>query len=294
MIVTATLEQLLPTAAARLGLTRFDQVRLLSDVNRVPDATLKIILRVASRPPFILILSNPVSPGMVRRNVERMRMARSMLSGITRDAIELPLIEGEWEGRSYALWSARRSLSSSRILFKIQKTAITPSILDWINDVGVQTLRQRDPLQLASYIERLIRVCELPEHIKTAANAARLDCLAGRIEPVRVLQHGDLWIGNVLRAPTVAGFVVIDWPGATLDGVPFFDLVKFACSIGASPRRLRRYISQYGAMVGCNVNTAMPYVLAGLGRLYLELENCPKDRFLSLCEQKISALRAAL
>jgi hypothetical protein len=189
----------------------------------------------------------------------------------------------------------RKPLSSNRVLAKIQKIIIAPSILRWLNDVAVHTLHRGESTQLASFVEELISVSSLPEYIKSLAVVSRLGFLTGEIAPLSVLQHGDLGFWNVLRAPSQpAGFIIIDWPGATVDGSPFFDLVKFASSIGATPKQLLQYLQRYSDSIECNAAMALPYILAGLGRLHLELEHFPENRFIALCEQKIGAVQSAL
>lgn len=286
-------EPMLLELSERLGLDHFGDVQQLTEEHTAADATLKFTL---GGPPaqFILIISNPSAPLMVRRNVDKMRMARSLLSDQPREAIELPLIEGEHEDRSYALWRMQKPLSANRVLRRIQKMMICPSVLRWINDIARDSFHFGNSAQLVSYVERLLSVSGLPDHIKASAIVSRSGFLTGEIAPIMVLEHGDLWIGNVLRAASPTGFIVIDWAGATGDGLPFFDLVRFACSIGSSSNQLRRLLRRYGDLIQCSSATAMPYILAGLGRLHLELEHFPESGFLALCQQKVNALRSAL
>src|SRR6516164_1073469 len=145
----------------QLGLRAFIRARELPQGNedsKVADATQKFILQGSRSKRFILIIANSVSPLMVRRNVERMRMARSLLHNDTKGVIELPLIEGEYQDRSYALWTMRKPLSSNRVLFKVEKTLISPSIFRWINNIAAQTLHHVNSTELVSYIDHLLSV----------------------------------------------------------------------------------------------------------------------------------------
>lgn len=278
----------------QLGLPHFDHVHQLAENKGVADATQKFILHVSPSRRFILIVSSSVSPFMVSRNAERMRMARSLLRHDAQGAIELPLAEGEYEGRTYAVWRLRKPLSFNRVLGKIQRAIICPSVFHWINEVAVQTLHYHGSEELGTYVERLMAVPGLSDRAKQLATVYHRGFLTEEIAPLRVLQHGDFWIGNVLKAPNAPGFIVIDWPGATADGLPFFDLVKLALSINMTPKQFHSQLRRYSELISCNIAMALPYVVAGLGRLHAELEYFPEHRFLALCEQKIAALEAAL
>jgi hypothetical protein len=221
-------------------------------------------------------------------------MAKARLSSRAGSVIELPMVEGKYGARSYALWRVRTPLSSNRLRLRIQKELLAVSVSRWLAEVATETLHPGHAGESVAFIERLLSVSGLSSAIRASAEACRLGFLSGEILPLRVLQHGDLWLGNILKAPTLTGFRVIDWAGASPEGFPFFDLVKFGCSIGASATEFRHLMENYSNAVHGSPAMALPSVLAGLGRLHQELEYFPEQRFVALCEQKFAAIRSAL
>jgi hypothetical protein len=276
-----------------LGIRCFDEVKYCAGKKLVADATQSVVLRLG-RERWILIVSNEVSPLIVKRGTDLQREAKSLLHGNAAAAIELPLMEGLYGARSYALWRMRRPVSSNRVLSKLQMIMLAPRVYRWLRDVTAQTIGPAQPDMIARNLGRLESVRALPESIKAAAERARTAVISGVVPARQQMQHGDLWIGNILMAPNTLGFIVIDWPGAkTLGGMPLFDLLKFAISVRASRSALRREIDAHAAILGCKPEHAIAFVLSGLGRLYTELECFPENRFVELCIQKVNALDAA-
>lgn len=266
----------------------------IPEARTAADVTHKFILTSGRSQQFVLILSNPVSPELVRRNVQRMRMAKARLSHELGSVIELPVAEGVYGRRTYAIWRMRTPLSSRRLVMALQKRLIAPWMVQWLCDVAAETLHYGDARQYAAFVERLCHVPGLSNAVKAAAQLCCRAFLEGDVPPYSVLQHGDLWLGNVLKAPSKTGFMIIDWAGATLEGLPFYDLVSFGCSIGASAKKTRGLIEKYRRAVPCDSGMAMSYVLAGLGQLHQDLEHFPESRFIALCEQKFAVVRSAL
>jgi hypothetical protein len=285
-------DALLKEIEGRLGIARIETVAPLTKEQTVADSTSAIALR-AGRTRLILIISSAVSPLIVKRGVDRQRRAKAALQAPAQAAIELPLLEGFYGERSYALWPARRPLSANRVIRKIEKIILAPRVFHWLRAVAAQSIKPADRAVLAAQAARLESLAALPLPIRNAAGRARDAFLSGAVRPVHVLQHGDMWLGNILLAPTRMGFIVIDWPGAALDGVPFYDLLKFSASVGASKPKLGREIAAHAAIAGCNPNDASIYVLSGLGRLHRELEYFPEASFVELCKQKLRALGLA-
>jgi hypothetical protein len=280
---------LLAELAARPELRDVNAVELVSKPKTAADSPDEYVVRAGDER-FVLLVASPLSPLLVQRAVERQSEARAMLRGEAADAIEPPLVDGLHDARSYAVWRMRRSLSSNGLLRKLQIARLAPRVFRWLHAVAAQTAAPANVEGMAADLQRLARLKVLEPALRTEARMARAALLAGSLPPIGVLQHGDLWIGNVLRAPVEPGFIAIDWPGARGDGTPFFDLVKFAVSIGARPAMLRRELGVHAALLGCRPEDALAYVLCGLGRLYAELEHFPERRFVALCERKVHAV----
>jgi len=257
----------------------------------VADSTIKYIIRTTEGD-VVLVVSSPASPLLVKRAVDRQRSVKSCLTGHASDPIEAPVLEGYLGSQSYAAWRRRKTISKNRVVAKMQKVALTPRVYRWLCDVAVQTLQPADPVRLANNALRLCQIDRIPSEIKIMAKDAAEAFIDGRTPAIQIAQHGDLWIGNILRSGR--GFVIIDWPGARVDGSPFFDLVKLALSVGASRSAIRSEIVRISNVLGCAPIAATAYVLSGLGALHSELECFPEASFIQLCVQKVSLLSSIL
>ena len=256
----------------------------------LPDSTTNYAIRTTGDE-FILRVSSEVSPLLVKRAADRQREARAQLRGLAAEPIELPVYEGFADEKSYAVWPKRQPLSSNRIRSVIEKAQLTPRVFRWLRDVASQTAKSADLSKLLANLQRLQEIPAAPTFIKLSAEKAWKALSSGDVRPIQVVHHGDLWTGNVLKTSSKTGFVVIDWAGARVDGAPFFDLVKFALSVGSSKSTLSHEISAHSRLIGCNPRDASAYVLSGLGALHSELEYFPERDFLHMCEDKLRALQ---
>ena len=269
---------------------RITRVARMESAATVADATAKYILLTECAAELILIISAPISPLLVRRGTDRQREIRAFLPESVAEPIELPILEGLSDGKSYAVWRRRQPFSPHRLCNKFEKALIAPRVYKWLGELAAHSARYSDASSFVDNLEKLQNMPTLPAEIRRAAQRGCRAFRQGEIRPVQVAQHGDLWSGNLLRAPLKARFIVIDWAGATLDGSPFFDLVRLAISLGVSERKLRRAIINYGHSVNCASSDSLSYVLSGLGALLRDLEHFPASRFVKLCEEKWSAL----
>jgi hypothetical protein len=92
--------------------------------------------------------------------------------------------------------------------------------------------------------------------------------------------------------PSKSQFVVIDWGGANINGVPYFDLVNFSISVGTSKAKLRREVVPHSDLLHCAPRHSLGYLLSGFGKLHSELEYFPASAFLDLCTPNFHALNA--
>jgi hypothetical protein len=274
---------------SRLGADATVALMPIPSDTTVTDSTSKYIVSTKNGE-LVLIVSSEASPLLVKRGADRQRQFRAALPTIVARPIEAPIFEGFYGNKSYAVWVRRRPISSHGVQAKLEKALIAPRVYQWLSDLTVHTTLHTDPLRFIHNLRRLQSVSGLPEPIGLAASIAGVGFRSGEIPPVHVGQHGDLWLGNILRTPTRAGFTIIDWAGARLDGVPFFDLVRFALSVRASMSRLRREIFNHSRIVGCSPDHAVAYILSGLGALHRELEYFPESAFLILTRQKFDVL----
>jgi phosphotransferase family enzyme len=257
----------------------------------LPDSTTNYAIRTTGDE-FILIVSSDVSPLLVKRAADRQKEARAQLRGLAAEPIELPVYEGFAGEKSYAVWPKRQPLSSNRIRSIIERTQLAPRVFRWLRDVAAQTAKTADLPKLLANLQRLQEIPAAPTSIKLSAEKAWKSLSSGEVPPIQVVHHGDLWTGNVLKTSSKTGFIVIDWAGARLDGAPFFDLVKFALSVGSSKSTLSHEIAAHSRLLGCDPRHAPAYVLSGFGALHSELEYFPQSNFLNMCEQNLRALQA--
>jgi len=286
-------DDLLQEIRSRLALGGNIQFRSVPNPAPVADSTRQYVADT-TRGQLILVISSDASPLMVKRGVDRQRMAKTLLNGHAAAAIELPVIEGVFTGRSFAVWPARKPLSANRVRSKIERMLLAPIVFRWLGEIASQTVTAANPAKLAENARRLQSLASAPKSVRIAAEKAGDAFVTGAVPALQVLQHGDLWPGNILWAPTETRFIVIDWPGARPDGSPFFDFFQFATLVGASKYTLYRQLKAYCQSVGCTPCNAHAYLLSALGALHVELEHFPENSFFTLCERLLNALDPAI
>ncbi|MCK6547274.1 phosphotransferase [Myxococcota bacterium] len=274
----------------------------------VADATAQLLVRGRDGAPLAVVLtSSLVAPGLVAQAMVRARDAKLALGPELGRPILDPLREGTVLGVSYAVLPYCRPLPSGWVAQRVATRVLAPSVLTWLRAVTQATLARpsHEDLQtdFAAHLERVAAL----EPMSRAARRLAWDAL-GRLEtgewsPRTVLMHQDLWIGNVLvddrpdalRAAPSWGerFVVIDWPGALLEGYPFFDLVRFAGSIKLGGRALRRELELHAEILGCSPLDAVGGVLAAVGHMASLGDHFPRAALVQMTEQCVAGLARA-
>jgi hypothetical protein len=253
-----------------------------------------------------LILSNIVNPNLVTRSVSKAHECRAALGEKLGSVILEPIVHGESSGRSFALWPLKRTVSDFRLVRYFQRRFIRNAILSWLESATAETLRM--PLDVSileeNYIEPLVLIeseTRLSRELRGAAAMALKQFSVGHIPPINVLQHSDLWMGNILLPlgkndlrRHINGIYLIDWAGASISGHPFFDLMKICRSSGASKHRTHQEIRKHCQVIGCSMGDARSYLVAALGFLGLNREHFPLDRYIALCEADFKTLNVAL
>jgi hypothetical protein len=248
------------------------------------DATLKLVCVSASSPPLFVTVSGDGNPDLVARATRNIHQIRALLSERSAEAVLEPLETGEVLGRSFAVWPMLSDLPQGRVPRYLAKRFIRPDVLDWISDVFGETYTAANAEErqvIAANLTRLVEDQHHPDRLRWAAEIAVERLETERWAPVHCVQHSDLWMGNIMLAPSgsATSFRVIDWAGARCRGYPFFDLFRFALSSRTSLRLVKSHVrAQLGELKADPVDSTS-YVLCTLGQLQSQLEFFPETLF---------------
>ena len=242
----------------------------------------------------VLLCSARSYPEMVQRGMSRASNARDALAPQQARAILMPLLEGRVENCTFALLRYCSPLTARRPLRWLQRALLAPRLLEWLFQVGASTLSDVDNSLVESSfgepLQRLASLEGLAPSVRDSATLALRRLRDGAWQPRYVLMHGDFWMGNVLIHPIDSHghvawadrFIVIDWAGSELKGYPFYDLVRFAMSVGMTPRALRAEVVRHCQALGVDFRDAMSSLLGALGHVALHLECFPMDQYLRM------------
>lgn len=300
-------ERLKEPLAQALGTSaNVGEVSLLCEAKTVADDYSKLLVRDQHRRPVMVVLcSSPVSPQLVRRGMQRARAAKRALGPALGRVILDPLGEGDIAGCSYSILPYCRPLSNKRLIRRIQRRMMRPVVLRWLRSATAATVAEVDPQELQhafmnplTHLEGLLAVSD---HLRHAASGALRALDHGTWTPCHVLMHGDLWDGNILihhADPTGFGwpwgtrFVLIDWPGALLNGYAIYDLLRFAQAMSLQGRQLRREVESHCRILGCRFEHARFHLLTSLGYLAMHLEHFPPARYAKMSASCVRVLEA--
>ena len=250
----------------------------------------------------ILFVSNEVSPGLVGRSVDNGIEVKTILGNDLGAVVLDPIAHGIYRDLSYSIWPLQRDLSSSFLWGRVQRRLLVPRVVDWLEAVARRTLRRNLNAELTErvYLNPLSafgKNQQYPAHLTALARQALARVQKETLQPFAVLQHSDLWLGNVLLPQRLVdmlhkehGFYVIDWGGATPSGLPFFDVVRFAASVRPSRTYFKHIIAQHCGMLACEMADAKLYLIAALANVGQHLEHFPESRYLAMCDQTLDLL----
>lgn len=241
----------------------------------------------------VLQLSPRGFPGIVARGVAHARAAAAALGSPLASAVLLPLVEGEIDGASFALTPWKRPLERTLCGGRIARLCIAPRVLGWLHRAVARTARALDDAEIAREVaaplERLAGA-ELSVGVRGAARRALERLEGGAWRPRATLAHMDLWAGNLLlphRATgpvPAAGFHLIDWAGADLAGLPFYDLARLLGSLRPPRPWARRAARAHCRALGCAPADAVASALASVARLGVKLEQMPRAQWAATAE----------
>jgi len=255
----------------------------------------------------VVLCSPPGFPDMVDRAMVMADKAKQALGPRLGDHVLDPLLRGRLEGDSYAVLPYCRPLSNSPVVSRVQNFKLRPTLFDWLYEALRKTLSPAPTSAIAERFEQRLRhlasMTAVNQDLRSAANDALERLQSGAWKPRHVLAHGDCWRGNVLirpaaafseRRPWASRFVLIDWPGADVDGYAMFDLVRMAQSMRLTSRQLLDELNRHCDALQCETRDASSYLLAGLGNLGMTLECFPVEQFARMAAACHSTLQLAL
>lgn len=228
---------------------------------------------------------------VIREAVERNRIAREALGPELGDVIPTPLAQWETQGISCALFEQFRPISSGRLRRQLQLRSIAPRVLRWLRGVA-----QLDRGTSTKPEEAFQALAGCPYEALRDAAIGALNCVKiGAFLPRKRVMHGDFWTGNVLLdASGKREFIVIDWGGSSVDGLPIFDLVRFAESARMPASSLRRELRAHAERLACGIADTRLYLLGALGLIWRDLGEFPPERFAAMATRNLQTLDAAL
>lgn len=272
-------------------------MQVCSDGQAVADSPSRcLVVDQRGRSVGVLFLSNPTSPLLMHRAIQRSRSAREILGRHLKSVVLQPILEGEYDGLSYVMWPRHRILSSRRLLRHVQTRSIASRVLDWLRQVQSQTCAVASGHRLVEgYLDPLGRAAvdaRFSEFHCCLARRGLQEIDSGTWSPRTVLEHNDFWLGNLLlprgfpvRRTHPFGFFVIDWAGARVQGYPFLDLFRFCTSSGASLKLMRSEVAAHCRILGCGEQHVLPYLMSALIALGSKLEHFPERRYHAMCRR---------
>ena len=268
----------------------------------VADAAAKsLVSDKAGRPLGVLIVANSVDPNSMARSVDKASEAKRILGAKLGAVVLVPLASGEFRGRSYVLWPWWRPVSGARWLRFAQRTLLRPKVFAWLRAVAEHTKAETENERFVAPLKAVVDDARLPSKMREMARSGLDRLAAGAWTPWTVLEHKDVWLGNILLPPNREArrlnpnkFVLIDWGGMADRGYAFLDLLYFSQSVSLPARQLRREVDALCRVLGCEHRDAVSYLLAGLGAIGMDLGHFPEDRYVRMSAEVFGHLTRAL
>jgi len=287
------------------GPGRIGRISLLCEPKDLADDSTKLLIESTSGSRLAVGHCSPtIAPGKSAHDAERMQAARAALGEELGRCVPEVLWEGEVGGTSCVVQPYFHPFSRSRVLYKMQRLALTPVLFDWLRRVAEKTACDVAPdAELAAALGALSRAEGADAVVKESAAEAAERMASSSWAPRRVLMHGDLWMGNVLcgrpgRVPLSwarpGRFTVIDWGGLRLDGWPFRDLITASASLAAPVRRLAAEVRAHARILGRPPEESRLHLAAALAELGADLGHFSYDRYIGATNSMMGDLDRAL
>ena len=290
------------------GTSPYATLDYLIPPRQVDDDAIKLVALTRSGYPCgVILVSSPVSPGLVERGMQNAARAKEELGSQLGRKILTPLGCGCVGGLSYSILPFRPPLSGRGLRRRWQRSILRPGLFRWLHEATRVTMRRPRPAEVESgFVRPLRHVIELESashRVRAAAENALARLEKAAWNPRFVLMHGDLWWRNILLAdgraegvglPRRDRFVIIDWPGSRFDGHAMYDLVRLSESVKASRRHFAREVAGHCRLLECEPVDAIGYHLAAVGSIGLDLEYYSPKRYRKMIERTHEYVRVGI
>ena len=287
------LESLQASGRLKTGIGGVRQLESSDYKPEVADAPSRSLILDAMGKPFaVLFVSAEIDAVFVARGVEKAAIARQMLGEELVSVILNPITDGDFEGRSFAIWPWHRPPIATRGLAYIQKYFLLRRLQDWLFESTARTARDPNATELAdTYLAPLTLIAEgsrFPQSWRENAQHGLNRLKSGKWRPRVVLQHKEItW--NVLlphgpdrRKNFPRGFILVDWAGTNLSGYPFLNLMGLARNYRMSDSTRRAELTRHCRELACETQDILSYMLAGTGFNFTHLGHFPESDLLEI------------
>jgi len=267
------------------------------------DRTFKAVVdNDRSIPAAFLLCDNPFGKGQVLKNIKKAKSAKACLPPEMGLAIDLPWCSGDFQGLGWALFNLNRPLANGRVSWVIQRTALTTAVSGWLDGVVEHTKERIQDQEISPRVEEPLRAMlgdrDVHPGLRNRAAKALKRLESGAWIPWSAMSHNDFWKGNVMlpadHCPGKIRFRIIDWAGADMGGIPFFDLVKFCQSFKIPVWYSRILIRRQCAHLHCDPEDSLSYLTTALAVLGENLDQFPRHAYLKLCRELYGVMRTRL
>lgn len=293
--------QLLASEVLRLHIPSRLTVELLCGPKDVVDDTYKMLLRGCDGKPIaVAVCASSQSPRLPLRNWQQILAISDLVGSSLAQAIIQPICCLEVNELTSVILPYCRPFSRGKFATVWNRYLLGDSVLRWLREAVAISAKPAGESLLKNRFQEPLESLARNTHISGAtADEARiaLDRLESYLwRPKLTFMHGDLWIDNILRvrSPSPWNFILIDWAGASAEGYPVYDTIRFCQSLGISSRKLFNELTALARILDCCIIDLKGYQLAYLGWLGENLGGLPVGRYLELVEHVSLHLRSTV